>query len=287
MYAMKWPCSLMLEEESVMKRMRVMAVALLAVSAMGIQTAQAASNWAGTADYTQAPGSSGDEDVVGPFDTYDAGAGVVLLKSAGTTGSGPSLVSNFNGFYQSFITNHELAGTIAAAPNLNSTYELTAVASFTESVTAAGAITVTGGNFAIYLDTNPNRNFNTDTGFTDGDAILTGNIIGGTGVANSGFSFGATNITIAITSFNAAVYQPPTITSGGGIFTLRMNDPLDASFLNPITSVMGNGVASGDLKYAADGYIALAVPEAKTYAMMLAGLALVGFMARRNARLSV
>jgi len=43
----------------------------------------------------------------------------------------------------------------------------------------------------------------------------------------------------------------------------------------------------GDLKYAADGYIALAVPEAKTYAMMLAGLALVGFMARRNARLSV
>lgn len=30
-----------------------------------------------------------------------------------------------------------------------------------------------------------------------------------------------------------------------------------------------------------------AVPEAKTYAMMLAGLAFVGFMARRNARLSV
>src|SRR3569832_2420123 len=90
MYAMKWPCSLMLEEESVMKRMRVMAVALLAVSAMGIQTVQAASNWAGTADYTQAPGSSENEDVVGPFDTYDAGAGVVLLGSAGATGAGPS-----------------------------------------------------------------------------------------------------------------------------------------------------------------------------------------------------
>lgn len=270
-----------------MRRMRVVAVALLAVSGLGMHTAQAASNWTGTADYTQAPGSIGDEDVVGPFDTYDAGSGVVLLKSTGTTGSGPSLVSSFNGFYQSFITNHELAGTIAAAPNLNSTYELTAVASFTESVTAAGAISVTGGSFAIYLDTNPNRNFNTDTGFTDGDAILTGNIIGGTGVADSGFSLGVTNITIAVTSFNAAVYQPPTIASGGGVFTLRMNNPYDASFLNPITSVMGNSVASGDLKYAADGYIALAVPEAKTYAMMLAGLALVGFMARRNARLSV
>ncbi|MES2369236.1 MAG: flocculation-associated PEP-CTERM protein PepA [Pseudomonadota bacterium] len=268
--------------------MRVVAAALLAVSGMGMQTTQAASNWAGTADYTQAPGSSGDEDVVGPFDTYDAGSGVVLLKSTGTTGSGPSLVSSFNGFYQSFITNHELAGTVAAAPNLNSTYELTAVASFTESVTAAGAISVTGGSFAIYLDTNPNRSFNTDTGFTDGDAILTGNIIGGTGVvADPGFSLGVTNITIAVTSFNAAVYQPPTIVSGGGVFTLQMNNPYDASFLNPIASVMGNNVASGDLKYAADGYIALAVPEAKTYATMLAGLALVGFMARRNARLSV
>src|SRR3569833_2747264 len=191
---MKWPCSLMLEEESVMKRMRVMAVVLLAVSAMGIQTAQAASNWAGTADYTQAPGSSGDEDVVGPFDTYDAGAGVVLLKSAGTTGSGPSLVSNFNGFYQSFITNHELAGTIAAAPNLNSTYELTAVASFTERVTAAGAISVTGGNFAIYLDTNPNRNFITDSGFTDGDAIRAGGGGGGAGGAGAGGAGGAAGI---------------------------------------------------------------------------------------------
>ncbi|MHB1259876.1 flocculation-associated PEP-CTERM protein PepA [Thiobacillus sp.] len=287
MHAMKWPCSLMLEEESVMRRMRVVAVALLAVSGMGMHTAQAVSNWAGTADYTQAQGSVGDEDVVGPFDTYDAGSGVVLLKSTGTTGSGSSLVSSFNGFYQSFITNHELAGTVAAAPNLDSTYELTAVASFTESVTAAGAISVTGGSFAIYLDTNPNRNFNTDTGFTDGDAILTGNIIGGTGVADPGFSLGVTNITIAVTGFNAAVYQPPTIASGGGVFTLRMNNPYDASFLNPITHVMGNSVDSGDLKYAADGYIALAVPEARTYAMMLAGLALVGFMARRNARLSV
>jgi hypothetical protein len=270
-----------------MRHMRFLTVALLAASGFWMQTAQAVSNWAGTADYTQAPGSIGDEDIVGPFDTYDAGAGVVLLKSTGTTGSGPSLVSSFDGFYQSFITNHELAGTIAAAPNLNSTYELTAVASFTESVTAAGAISITGGNFAIYLDTNPNRSFNADTGFTDGDAILTGNIIGGTGIANSSFTLGLTEITIAVTGFNAAVYQPPTIASGGGVFTLRMNNAYDDSFLNPITSVMGNTVVSGDLKYAADGYIALAVPEAQTYTMLLAGLVLVGFVAWRNARRSI
>lgn len=270
-----------------MKHMKVLMTALLVASGFSVQGAQAASSWVGTANYKLAPGSTGDEDIVGPFDTYDAAPGVVLLKSTGTTGSGSSLVSSFDGFYQSYITNHVLAGNVASSLGLNSTYELTAVANFTESVTAAGAITITGGNFAIYFDTNANHNFGGDSGFTDGASILSGNIISGTGAANPSFSFGATDITIQVTSFDSAVYSPPSITGGGGIFTLRMNNPFDAGLLGPINSVMGNSVAPGDLKYAADGYIALAVPEAKTYAMMLAGLVLVGFMARRNSRFSV
>jgi hypothetical protein len=116
----------------------------------------------------------------------------------------------------------------------------------------------------------------------NGDAILTGMITGGTGVATPSFTFGVTEITIEVTSFDSAVYEPDTIVSGGGIFTLRLGDPLDAPFLDGITSVMGNAVDPGDLKYAADGYLALAVPEADTYAMMLVGLGLVGFMARRT-----
>lgn len=274
-----------------MSHMKVLVTALLAASGFAVQGAQAASNWVGTADYTSAPSSTGDEDIIGLFDTYDAAPGVVLLKPTGTTGSGSSLVSSFNGFYQSYITNHTLAGTVVSSPGLNagvnSTYELTAVATFTESVTAAGAISVTGGNFAIYMDTNPNYSFGGDTGFTDGDSILSGNIISGTGTAMPDFSFGVTDITFQVTSFNAAVYSPASAITGGGIFTLRLNNPADAGLLGPITSVMGNSVGTGDLKYAGDGYITLAVPEAQTYAMMLAGLALVGFMARRNSRSSV
>lgn len=271
-----------------MKHMKVLLTALLASSGFSVQGAQAASSWVGTANYKLAPGATGDEDVVGPFDTYDAAPGVVLLKPTGTTGSGSSTVSSFDGFYQSYITNHILAGNTASSLGLNSTYELTAVAKFTESVTAAGAITVTGGNFAIYFDTNASTkySFAGDTGFTDGASILSGNIISGTGAADPSFSFGVTNITIQVTNFNSTVYSPASLTGGGGIFTLRMNSPYDAGLLSPITKVMGNTVAAGDLKYAADGYIALAVPEAKTYAMMLAGLALVGFMARRNSRFS-
>ncbi len=53
-----------------------------------------------------------------------------------------------------------------------------------------------------------------------------------------------------------------------------------------MTSVNGNAVA-GNYLFAADGNLVLAVPEAETYAMMLAGLGLVGFMARRRTQMFV
>ena len=267
-----------------MKHKNVLLASLWLASGFAAQAVHAASGWIGTADYTQALAGTG---TVGTFDTYDAAPGVVLLKSTGTTGSGASQVSSFNGFYQSYITSHLLAGNVVLSSGLNSAYELTVVANFSENLTAVGAISVTGGSFSIYVDNTTNHNFAADSGFTDGVSILSGNIISGSGVVSPSSSFGATDITIQVTSFNSAVYNPATIMGGGGIFTLRMNNPLDASLLNPITSVMGNAVVAGDLKYVADGYIALAVPEAKTYAMMLVGLALVGFMARRGSRLSV
>lgn len=269
--------------EEFMEHKKVLLTALLAASGLAAHAAYAQSSWTGTADYSQALAGTGS---VGAFDTYDAAPGVVLLQSTGTTGSGSSMVSFFDGFYQSYISSHQLAGAIAPSAGLNSSYELTAVASFAESVTAAGAITVTGGNFSIYVDNVTNHNFGSDSGFTDGVSILSGNIISGTGVAVPDFSFGATDITFEVTSFNSAVYDPDTIMGGGGIFTLRLGNPADASLLGPITSVMGNSVDPGDLKYAADGYITLAVPEAQTYAMMLAGLGLVGFMARRRTRMA-
>ncbi|MDP1924301.1 MAG: hypothetical protein Q8K57_05905 [Thiobacillus sp.] len=46
--------------------------------------------------------------------------------------------------------------------------------------------------------------------------------------------------------------------------------PLDDALLSSVNSVNGNILATGDFLFAADVNIALAVPEAETYAMMLA-----------------
>lgn len=270
-----------------MKHKKVFLASLLALSGFAGQSAHAAANWVGTANYASlVPGA----DTVGPFDTYDEGAGVVLLKTTSVSGT----TANLDGFYQSYISQHQLAGSPVSAPNLDNTYELTVVASFTESAdTVTGAINVNpGGTFGLYLGTK-DRSFSGDSGFSNGNKILGGTITGGVGTSISAGSmiFGVTDISIAVTSFDANVYSPATITNGGGIFTLRLGNPFDAPFLSQVTSVQGNSVvgtaALPNYLFAADGYTALAVPEANTYAMMLAGLALIGFMARRSTRLSV
>ena len=250
-------------------------LALALAGAMG--SAAAAPNWVGTANY--------GVETIGPFSTYDLGTGTVLLESTGVAGS-------YNGYYQSFVTNHELFGTPVTSSLLNNSYELTMVASFAETVTSVGtlsSINVINGTFNIYLDTaSTNHSYTGDSGFADGTAILTGTITGGTGaaVSSGAMVFGSTNIDIKVTSFDASVFNPATITDAGGIFTLRLNSPLDSSFLSGVSSVQGNAynVGAGDLLFAADGQIALAVPEAETYAMMLTGLGLVGFMVSRRRR---
>jgi hypothetical protein len=263
-----------------MKHKKVLLVSLLVASGVAGQSANAAVNWSGTANYTVAPGAQLDEEAVGPFDTYDMGAGVVLLKNTGGI--------NYSGVYQSYVTNHELASVPVLAAKLNNTYELTMVANFTETVTAVGGgasvINVSGGTFNLYFDSTADHNFGTDSGFTDGASILSGTILSGVGSAVSagGMVFGVTDITVQINSYNTAVFEPDTIAGADGIFTLRLGSPYDAALLGSVNSVNGNAVNPGDYLFAADGNIALAVPEAETYGMMLAGLGLVGFMVSRR-----
>lgn len=262
-----------------MNQKHVLLASLLAVSSVVAQSAYAVTTgWVGTADY--------GVETVGPFNTYDLGTGAVLLKSTGA--------NSYNGFYQSFVTNHELDGAVVSAPSLNSAYELTMVANFAETITPVSAsvssINVSGGTFSLYLDTTgTDHNYGSDSGFDNGSAILTGTIVGGAGSASSvgGMIIGATDINISVTTFDSAVFNPGGIVSAGGIFTLRLGSQLDSTLLGPITSVQGNAYNSGsDLLFAADGQFAMAVPEASTYAMMLVGLGLVGFMVRRT-RMSV
>jgi hypothetical protein len=240
--------------------------------------------WVGTADYTLAPGgTAANAEKVGPFNEFDfSSKGVTLLKAG--------VANNYDGYYQSFVNQHFLDGVIALSPKLNNSYELTVAASFHEVVSGTNPLDIqlTGGDFNMYFGDSANHNFNTDFGFTDGASILHGTIIAGSGLLNfkpsSTTASGYSELTIHVDSYNTSVFDPATIASGDSIFTLRVNNSLDGSFLNPIGSVMGHSynAANGDLKVASDGNLVLSVPEPETYAMMLSGLGLVGFMARRR-----
>jgi hypothetical protein len=268
-----------------MNHKKVLLASLLAASGFVAQSAYAVSNWVGTANYAAAPTAAGTEGQTGNFDTFDLAPGVVLLQQNG----GPTA---YNGYFQSYVTSHLLNNIGATAPGLdlgNNTgdYEVTATASFTETFDPlTSSFNLTGGTLDLWFDTTPDKSFVTDSGFTGDANILHGTIIAGSGgLFNLGsYSAGFTDLTVRVDSYNHNVFSPNTIVTGSSIFTLRVNNPADASFLSGIGSVMNHiyDPTNGDVKLAADGYLTLAVPEAKTYAMMLAGLGLVGFMARRK-----
>lgn len=273
-----------------MKHKNVLLASLLAASGFAGQSAYAVSNWVGTANYAAGPSAVGDEGVVGPFDTYDYAPGVVLLKD---TSGGQQ--TSYDGWFQSYVTSHIESGNngaIASAPGLNSNYDVTVAASFSETYNiGTNTFNLTGGTLQLHFDPVADHNFNTDTGFTNGGVILSGTIIAGTGGlfnVGGGRYVGFTDLTVRVDGYDTAVFSPDTIAAGSSIFTLRLGDPTDTTFLNNINRVMGHAYdsSSGDIKLAADGYMVMQVPEADTYAMMLAGLALVGFMARRRTWMS-
>ena len=268
---------------------------MLAVLALGVGAASgnafaAQAPWKGTADYTVAPGAAGDEDTVGLFSTYDLAAGSpVLIKALnGANPFNPSVGNEFQGYYQSYISRHQLGKVGVSSPNLNtlgsgSGYELTVAASFKEKITGVSASAFTfdviSGDIKFYFDTLPNYNFSGDSGFTDGGAILTGTILNGSGTFVNN-TFGVTKLNVRVDSYNTSVFEPDTIVAGSSIFTLEL-DPGRSS--SDVKSVLGHSYdSSADVLLMADGNFALAVPEASNYIMMLMGLGMVGFMTMRR-----
>lgn len=251
--------------------------------------ASAALPWSGTADYTAAPGAAGDEAVVGPFDTYDFGLGVGLVKvnNDGT----------LSGYFQTYVNDHILTNSgginvpqlnVSGASGNGNGFELTVVASFsgTYSVLPGGlqSFSLTGGNVGLYFDTTPDFSFSGDSGFNDGTAILTGTLTGGSGFISLASGKGIEQLDLSFSglfgSSNSSVYSAP-IGGGSALFSIDLKN---ATLLPGITSVQGHNKAEGVLA-AVDGSINLtAVPLPPAVWMFGAGLAgLLGVGQRKKA----
>lgn len=232
----------------------------------------ATTTWAGTANYLAAPGSGGDEALVGPFDTYDFGAGIALLQLTGP--------NTFSGVYQTVVDGHFLNGVGIAVPQLNFSgngpgFELTVAGSFNGTYSSFGGgyreFNFSGGEAGLYFDTTPDYSFSGDSGFKNGAKILSGTITGGSAVMSPN-NFGAEQLDLSFTGgFNfvdANVFLPST-TGGSAQFFVNANS---SALFSGITSVMGQSVTSGTLT-TIDGSIRLtAVPVPAAAWLFISGL---------------
>ncbi|TPQ28860.1 flocculation-associated PEP-CTERM protein PepA [Methylomonas koyamae] len=240
-----------------------------------------AAAWSGTANYTAAPGATGDEAVVGPFDTYDFGLGVGLVKvnNDGT----------LSGYFQTYVNDHILTNAgginvpqlnVSGASGSGSGFELTVVANFTGtySVLPGGvqSISLTGGNVGLYFDTTPDFSFSADSGFNDGTAILSGTLTGGSGFISLSSGKGIEQLDLSFSgifgSSNSSVYSAP-IGGGSALFSIDLKN---STLLPGITSVQGHNKSEGALA-AVDGSINLTAVPLPAAAWMF-GAGLVGLL---------
>ena len=270
------------------------AVSFTLAGLLAAGSAGAATVWTGTAQYGNVASGA---PTVGPFDAYGIGTASVLLqpKSGMGTPANPKAGDNYTGYFQSYISTHTLNSNPVNQGNLNNftnsgtPYELTVAGDFTENVTKLSSNTayfnLTGGHAKLYLSPTVNYNFTTDSGFTDGTPILTGNIVGGTGTFGPN-NFGVTSLKIDMTNYNSSVFSPG-VGGGDAVITLQAPGSSGATAsLDTINSVMGQSYSPGDLKLAATGNMQLsAVPIPA--AVWLFGSGLVGLVAvGRRRRLS-
>ena len=245
------------------------------------------SAFAGTvsADYSKALTIDGDEGLVAAFNLFDFAVGATLIQAASTnigTQTAPVVGDKFKGYYQSYVTSHQLDGIVQAAGNLNTAgsgvgYELTVVAEYDEVVSSVGPggsynSDITGGSASLYFDSSPNFSFTSGTGFADGEAILTGDIVGGGAVSVPSLLAGFAQINVAITGQNSAIFNP-NIAAANGIFTLALN----SEAVNGVTSVLGHAVGPGDLLLGADGNLEVQAVPVPAAAWLL-GSALIGMV---------
>ena len=245
--------------------------------------------WVGTATYT---GQAAIED----FDTYDFGAGIALIVTNSD--------NSFTGYYQTMVSTHSLGGTGLTVPNLNVSgsgagFELTLVAQFLGSFTSlAGGSTsfnVTSGTADLFFDNSPDYSFSLDSGFNDGDSILSGLITAGSGFLLGSAGIGVEDFELDFSGafgFDPTVYSP-NIGGGSALFsiktkTLLNNTPIIDTVLAGNQTVMNRSVIGNNKILAeADGSLQLTtVPvPAGIWLFSSALLCLVSVGVRRKANI--
>ena len=269
-----------------MKQIYSQILLVTAVSLSSAATAFADAPWVGTANYLAAPNAQADEAFVGPFDSFDFGAGIGLIKPDGQLAVGQT----FSGWFQTWVGSHVLNGTGLTVPQLNTSgsgsgFELTVVSQFSGTYTSLASglmgFSIDSGTASMMFDSNPNYHFGLDQGFVDGDAIFTGSIAGGSGIVNTAIGYGfeavSLDMTGAFSLVDANVFNPSNVSGGSALFSIAtktpfVNTPVINQVLAGNKTVQGHSVINGQL-FELDGNLQLtAVPLPATAWMFLSGL---------------
>jgi hypothetical protein len=195
------------------------------------------------------------------------------------------------------VQTFEMGGTTVVAGGLNSTYGL--YFQFTGAGTVAGgnpATNVTSGSFSslsytLFGYNGPAATFGFDagdnptvTGAAGAVALATGSLLPGPNQS----SVGSNPQSPSFTSFAGANVTFNPTAAGAGFFAnpVTFYNVAVSSFINSPTQVtpVAAGFASGFRIAQGGGSVNFAapIPEPETYAMLLAGLGVVGWMARRR-----
>jgi len=237
----------------------------------------------------------GTFDPFGGFDWNKAGS----AKTVGPIVDGATVTTTY---MANAIAVVDTSSNVFVTPGLKppaspGTYEYTAFATFTETVSCGGGggacgntatFTATGGTWAVYYDTAHNANLVTGTGITDGIKIISGTVDSGGGT----FTLSGTG-GIGVFSYEGAVtatdntFVNPNLIGTTAIATLQFGSST-TNWVRPtgfaVAAPPGGAtpVLATDLVFQADGNQSFTVPEPGTLAL-LGTLALgLGFVGRRR-----